>query len=226
MKKILTSFIASTVAITSLIATPQAIVFDFGGVLTQEPKREMVVNFLRESFGFSRAEFERVHEVKRQAVKQGKTDEEFWTSYAKEKGIELPSHWSASFRTVMKDAIGINREMYALVSELKQQQISVALLSNIDERLGKLIRDFGLYEPFNPCLLSFEIGSEKPDLEAYEILLKELSLPAKEVVFIDDRFENIEAAQKLGIDAILFESVEQIRGELERRGALCISKLQ
>lgn len=42
----------------------------------------------------------------------------------------------------MKDAIGVNLEMYALVDQLKEQQIPVALLSNIDERLSKLIREF------------------------------------------------------------------------------------
>lgn len=110
--------------------------------------------------------------------------------------------------------------MYALVDQLKEQQIPVALLSNIDERLSKLIRDFGLYEPFEPCLLSCEIGVEKPDLKAYELLVKTLNLPAKDVVFIDDRPENVEAAKTIGLDAILFESEQQLRNELNIRGAL------
>jgi HAD superfamily hydrolase (TIGR01509 family) len=110
--------------------------------------------------------------------------------------------------------------MYTLVNQLKEQKIPVGLLSNIDERLSKLIRDFGLYEPFNPCLLSCEIGIEKPDLKAYEFLLTQLKLPAEEIVFIDDRPENIEAAKAVGLDAILFESELQLRGELAKRRAL------
>jgi len=220
MKKILFSLIASTLTATSLIAAPQAIVFDFGGVLTGETNREAVVTFIRQSFHFSAEEFEKVNQEKRVAVKQGKTDEEFWITYAKNKGIKLAANWSASFRSVIKDAIGINPEMYALVDQLKKQQIQVALLSNIDEHLSKLIRDFGLYEPFDPCLLSCEIGVEKPDLKAYELLLKMLNLPAKDVVFIDDRPENVEAAKTIELDAILFESEPQLRNELTTRGAL------
>jgi putative hydrolase of the HAD superfamily len=220
MKKILFSLIASTLTATSLIAAPQAIVFDFGGVLTGEPNREAVITFIRQSFHFSAEEFEKVNQEKRLAVKQGKTDEEFWIVYAKNKGIKLPANWSASFKSVIKDAIGVNPEMYALVDQLKEQQIPVALLSNIDERLSKLIRDFGLYEPFEPCLLSCEIGIEKPDLKAYELLLKRLNLPAKNVVFIDDRPENVEAAKKIGLDAILFESEQQLRTDLGTRGAI------
>jgi epoxide hydrolase-like predicted phosphatase len=220
MKKILLSIIVSTMTATTLAAAPQAIVFDFGGVLTGEPNREAVVRFIQESFDLSHEEFERINQEKRLAVKQGKTDEEFWLNFAKIKGIALPVDWSHSFKSVMKEAIGVNPQMYALVEELQAAQVPVALLSNIDERLSKLIRDFGLYEPFDPCLLSCEIGIEKPDPKAYEFLLAKLKLPAKEILFIDDRPENVEAAKKIGIDAILFESPEQLRKELLKRGLL------
>jgi HAD superfamily hydrolase (TIGR01509 family) len=153
-------------------------------------------------------------------VKQGKTDEEFWLGFAKEKGIALSVDWVDSLKAVMKEAIGVNSQMYALVEELRERQIPIALLSNIDERLSKLIREFGLYAPFNPCLLSCEIGVEKPDPKAYECLLTNLNLPAQEILFIDDRLENVEAARKMGIDALLFESLQQLRQELIKRQLL------
>ena len=108
--------------------------------------------------------------------------------------------------------------MYILVDQLKKQQMPVAMLSNVDTRLANLLREFGLYDPFSPCLLSCEMGVDKPDLKAYEILLNQLKLPAGDVVFIDDRLENVEAAKKMGIDAILFESENQLRAELGKRG--------
>jgi putative hydrolase of the HAD superfamily len=220
MKKTLFSMIFSSLTATTLFAAPQAVVFDFGGVMTGEPNREAVVDFISKSLHFTPEEFDRVNQEKRACLKQGKTDEEFWLSYAKNKGISLPSTWAASFKSVMKKAIGINPEMYALVDQLKEQKIQVALLSNIDERLSKLMRDFGFYAPFTPCLLSCEIGIAKPDPKAYAFLLSELKLPAKEVVFVDDRPENIEAAKKMGIDAILFESESQLREALRARDAL------
>lgn len=220
MKKTFSSFILSMLTSISLIAAPQAIVFDFGGVMTGETNREAVIDFICRSFCFSEEEFEKVNQEKRLAVKQGKTDEEFWIAYAKTKGIELPCHWRSSFKSVMKDAIGVNPEMYILVDQLKERHIPIGLLSNIDERLSNLIRDFGLYEPFHPCLLSCKIGIEKPDLRAYELLLTKLNLPAKDVIFIDDRLENIESAKVIGLDAILFESEQQLRNELRKRGVL------
>lgn len=204
----------------SLLASPQAVVFDFGGVMTGEPKKEAVVLFLRSTFGLSEVEFEKANLEKRTAVKAGSSDEEFWLQFAKKNGTTLPTHWPQQLEAVMKESIGVNPEMYVLVAELRAKQIPVALLSNIDTRLAKLVREFGLYEPFDPCLLSCEIGVEKPDPKAYECLLKQLNFPAKDIIFIDDRQENIDAAHAVGLDAILFQSEIELRREFINRGLL------
>jgi putative hydrolase of the HAD superfamily len=217
MKKMMISLLT---ACATLSAAPEAIVFDFGGVMTKEPNREAVVQFLCKSFALSPQEFEAVNQEKRKAIKTGKRDQDFWLEYARQKNISLPKGWEDSFNHVMKDAIGVNHEMYDLVLELKGKGIPVALLSNIDDRLARIIREFNLYAPFDPCLLSCEIGLEKPDPKIYEFLLKEMELPASSIIFIDDRAENIEAAQKLGFDAILFTSQNQLQKELKKRGLL------
>ncbi len=217
MKRIL---VALLFAATSLVAAPQAIVFDFGGVLTGEPNREAVVAFIRDSFTLSKEEFEIAQQEKRLFLKQGGNDEAFWLSYAKTKRIDLPSDWPDSFQAILKESVGVNPRMFALVEELKAKQIPVGLLSNIDARLAKLIRNFGFYDLFDPCLLSCEIGIEKPDPKAYQHLLDHLALPVEDVVFIDDRQENVDAAREAGVDALLFESEAQLRKELAQRGVL------
>lgn len=204
----------------TLFAAPQAVVFDFGGVMTKEPNREAVVAFLCASLKLSAAEFEEANAQKKAALKAGKTDEAFWLAFAKQKGIKLSEKWSDEFDRVLQQSMGINPEMYQLVDQLKQSKVRVAMLSNIDERLAAFLRKWKLYEPFDPCLLSYEIGIEKPDPKAFELLLKRLNLPASDVVFIDDKVENVEAARRLGIHAILFESSEQIRQELAKKELL------
>ena len=56
--------------------------------MTGEPNREAVISFIRQSFHFSADEFEKVSQEKPLAVKQGKTNEEFWIPYEKNKGMK------------------------------------------------------------------------------------------------------------------------------------------
>ncbi len=223
MRKVLLSLIALFFCV-SLFAVPKAIVFDFGSVMTSPSlkKREAAAHFIQETFHFTPEEYENVNREMQLCIVQGSTHEDFWVSYAKSKGIELPADWTKSLHSVMWDFLGVNLQMYALVHRLKEQKIRVGMLSNTTDYRSKLIRSFGLYEPFEPCLLSCEMGIRKPDLEAYRLLLEKLELPANEVVFVDDKIANIEAANQLGIDGIFFDSEEQFKLELIKRGFLGI----
>ncbi len=198
----------------------RVVVFDFGDVIATKFDRKSVVQFLRDSHQLSEEEFKKASQKKKKALKKGLSEEQFWIRYALKKKIDLPSHWSLSFKKVMKNAMKVNPEMYALIDELKKKQIPVALFSNVDGHLAQLLKEFGFYDPFDPCVLSCEIKVKKPDPEAYKHLLQRLDFPAETIVFIDDKRENIEAARELGIDGIRFESAEQIRKELTKRKLL------
>lgn len=198
----------------------RVVVFDFGDVMTTKFDRKSVVQFLRDSYGLSESEFEKVSQKKKKALKKGLTEEQFWLRYALKKKIELPPDWSLSFKAVMKSAMRVDPEMYRLVNELKKKQIPVALFSNVEAHLAHLLREFGFYDPFDPCILSCEINVRKPDPEAYKYLLQHFDAPAETIVFIDDKNQNIKAARELGIDGIRFESADQIRKELKKRKLL------
>lgn len=213
MKKLLFSFCIAT---SSLFANPEAVVFDWGNVIAFAD-RSTLVDFMCQTFKFSKSDFEQANQEKR---KSGKSDIDFWLQFANKKGILLPIDWSNTYHTALKKSMGADPKMFALVDELKNKQIRVGLLSNINDRYKKLIEEFGFYEPFDPCLLSCEMGFEKPDPRTYELLLSTIGLKAEDVVFIDDKIENVNSAKRMGIDAIVFESESQVRHELTQRGLL------
>ncbi len=212
-------FAVFSLLFSSLFSAPKAVVFDFGNVMAS-PDPSRIVEFVCSSLQIPPSEFKAANEEKRACVKRGLKEEEFWIAFGKKKGIFLPVNWELSYQSELKAALHPDEAMYALVDELRERGIRVGMLSNIWESLAEKVRAHGLYEPFSPCLLSCEIGVEKPDRKAYSLLLEALDLPASAVVFIDDCAENVAAGRNAGLDAILFESSEQIRRELAARELL------
>jgi putative hydrolase of the HAD superfamily len=79
-------------------------------------------------------------------------------------------------------------------------------------------REFAWIRHLDCAVLSQEVRLAKPEAEIYEKCLKELGTAPAESLFIDDREVNVTAARNLDIKAIRFESVPQLRVELEKIG--------
>ena len=54
------------------------------------------------------------------------------------------------------------------------------------------------------------LGERKPDLAAYEKVVREADIDPATAVFVDDKVENVEAARQLGIHGIVFEKQEGV----------------
>lgn len=89
-----------------------------------------------------------------------------------------------------------------LMKELKAQGIEICLLSNITSDLEDIVPQM---VDKDKRFLSYEMGMIKPDIEIYQTVLKKLKAKPEEVLFIDDLEVNVKAAQKLGINAIVFK---------------------
>lgn len=63
--------------------------------------------------------------------------------------------------------------------------------------------------------LSAEVRLIKPDHAIFHHCLQGLGVEAAQSLFIDDRSVNVEAAQALGIHAIQFTSIVELRDRLE-----------
>lgn len=54
--------------------------------------------------------------------------------------------------------------------------------------------------------ISGDLKMKKPDPRIFQLTLEKLGCPPEECVYIDDRRYNLEAAQALGMDTVLFNS--------------------
>ncbi len=73
---------------------------------------------------------------------------------------------------------------------------------------------------FDGVVVSGRIGLRKPDPAIFQHLLERFGLEAERTLFVDDSQRNVEAARRLGFEALRFESAPQLRRELVERGVL------
>lgn len=73
-------------------------------------------------------------------------------------------------------------------------------------------------EIFECVFSSHIIGHRKPEPAAYQVVLDYLQMPPVHTWFFDDNPENIAAAQKMGINAVLVTSFEKMRDDMKQHG--------
>ena len=105
------------------------------------------------------------------------------------------------------NAILLDFPLYRLeFLQMLSQKYRLFLLSNTDsihiERFQhkagiSFYRDF--YQCFEKVYFSFELGMRKPDAAIFEFVIKEHNLLPKNTLFVDDNIQNIESAEKLGL---------------------------
>lgn len=193
------------------------IVFDFGGVVGGTD-RMLVAQTIAPILRISPEEALCVISELRLAKELGISQEQFWEDFEMESGRPLPKNWNEQYEEIRLLAIRAKPEMLTYVDALRERGYRVALLSNVTEPRAEFIRKQGFYRHFEPVVLSCEIGVSKPHKEAFVTLLNQLGASAGDCIMIDDKPENIAAARRLGIDGIIFSSVDDLGTELAKRG--------
>jgi HAD superfamily hydrolase (TIGR01509 family) len=172
----------------------KAVLFDVGGVLLTlgeaEYRRELV-----RRLGLSDIPT-RYDQVTSRLQKGELLETDFWQSLA---GRPVASNafddlWLAYYRHIP--------EMQAVAAEVRALGVRTAIFSNTTFTHARLMKGMGLFADFDPVILSFEVGSCKPEPEMYLHALRLLDLSPAEVAYIDDVPEYVAAADKLGIRAI------------------------
>jgi len=96
----------------------------------------------------------------------------------------------------------------------------MVLISNTNALHFEMLRSaYGhLLRHFDELVLSYEVKAMKPRPEIFRAAVAGAQCRAEECFYTDDIAAYVEGARKLGIDAVQFESREQIEGERRARG--------
>jgi putative hydrolase of the HAD superfamily len=167
--------------------------------------------------GLAKEEFESRYWRDRHAYDEGRlTGLEFWQKFDRDAALGLSAaaidelnRWDGLMWTTQNDT------MLTWAERLKGRGILTAILSNMgDNVLASIERTFNWPARFDVRVWSFQHLMAKPEPAIYRLTLEQLGTQAEETLFLDDRQVNVEAAAALGMRAIEFSTVENLRAEL------------
>lgn len=114
---------------------------------------------------------------------------------------------------------GVIEGSVSLLGELRAAGLPCYALSNMEpENWEKRLRDYEFLSWFDGWFISGLEGVAKPDLRFFERALSRFGLSPDEVVFIDDREANTDAARALALSSVLFRGPAALRADLAARG--------
>lgn len=195
----------------------KAVLFDMFGVLArvQSPESQAV---LESTAGVDGGRFWAAYWGQRAPYDRGDVDgPAYWRGVCGTLGITHDERLVA--RLIAADLASwseVDQRSVDLLGVLADRGFTLGLLSNIPEELA--VR----YEAAEPWLDRFAVvgfscrmRSAKPEPAAYEWCVQELGLPAGEILFVDDRADNVAAAREHGLRGHLFTSVDALTAALE-----------
>lgn len=167
--------------------------------------RDLLIPFVRER-GCVVLE-EEIADVYRKCSRGEVSSKELWQRLGLAEDPETLNH-----RLVQKYTI--DPHVLSFLESCRQKGITVTCLSNDPSEWSKLRRErFGLHRYIQLWVISGDVGSRKPDTAIYHALASETGKEFGQIWFVDDRKVNLEAASRLGMKPVLFNSNPDCRDE-------------
>jgi putative hydrolase of the HAD superfamily len=205
---------------------PQALIVDWGGVLTERLDLAVRTWADREGIDFDHylqamrhwfspeeqleAEINPIHAIERGEI----TVPDFESRLAAEiRRLDGHPVQTEGLLERMFESFETAHAMNALVTRARRHGIRTALLSN---SWGNRYPRDGWDDMFDVVVISGEVGMRKPVPEIFELTMQRLRVDAPDCVFVDDLAANVDAAGRLGMTGILHRSYEQTAGRLEQ----------
>ena len=114
------------------------------------------------------------------------------------------------FAAAFADIFSEMPEMIGLQAELSARGLPTFILSNTNDIAVRHIRRrFPFFANFTGYVLSYEQSALKPHRKIYEITERHTGARGGEILFIDDRAENVEGASQLGWQTICHRSPQE-----------------
>lgn len=192
------------------------VIFDYGGVIGVSSKDEVVARIAND-IGMDPNEVRQVifeNTIKMQKVSV--SEEDLWKGISRGLKINNLDNLKHFWIETIKDTSKIDLDMLAFLEDLSGHY-KLYLLSNSTQLY--------VYSPFRRVLnrvfseeiYSCNTGFRKPEKKIYNLTLAKLHAQPEECVIIDDEPENLVYPLSIGMDAVLYKNLSDLRSSLSKK---------
>ena len=195
----------------------KTVIFDLGGVyFTDGTKR--AIDIISQRWNLDQSKVADVFKGKiGTAYRESQiSHEEFWRQAKETLGIDAPMEELA--KIWLNGYVPIDGTV-EIIKELKEKGYEILYLSdNVQERIDYIEEKYHFLQYFKSGVFSHIAGVRKPNPKIYQLALEESSNPAENCVYIDDKPNLLEEADKLGMATIAFVNADETRKKLIELG--------
>jgi putative hydrolase of the HAD superfamily len=198
----------------------KAVLFDYGRVLSGPEKVESW-NRMRDLLGLPEEKFRELYWKYRDHYDRGTlSGTEYWRNIAGDVSFPLDEDGLVELKRLDVEMwTALNPKMVEWAARLKSAGIRIGILSNIGDAMEAGIRaKFPWVEEFTHATWSHTLKLRKPEPEIYAAAAKGLGVEPSEVLFIDDREDNIVGAQAAGMRGVAYGLHAEFEREMQRLG--------
>lgn len=197
------------------------ILFDIGGVIVKW-KDKWLYNDVAKKFGLSELLLANEGKKELSNLRLGKISEpEMWQRIGRKiNSKELSNIKGSLIHDIFKARISIDDSIFVIIKQLQKKNIKIGVLSNTTLVTHSIVEELIDMSYFDYQFLSYRIGWEKPDEEIFEYVTDQMPYSKEEILFIDDKLSNVNAAKKFGIKTIHFTDTSQFIADLNSLGIL------
>ncbi|HUS72486.1 MAG TPA: HAD family phosphatase [Sedimentisphaerales bacterium] len=192
----------------------ESVIFDWGGVLIEDPAPGLM-QYCAKALRVTKENFIKAHSKFADDFQKGLICEDtFWERICSELKVtkpKVPSLWAEAF----KAAYMPRDDMFSMAASLRANGYKAAVLSNTEVPAMEYFHQLR-YDMFDVLVFSCAEGVKKPGRKIYELTLEKLGSQPEQSVFIDDKPQYINGAKEVGINTVLFQSIDPLKNELAK----------
>ncbi len=199
---------------------PRVVVFDYGEVISLEPTDADRAALVARA-GVDAEPFWTAYWAHREPLDQGTLSiADYWNSVASDLGVEwdavdVHELWALDHRGWLSVDPGTLRVLHALADGGTR----LALLSNAGADFSGWLRSGSFGPLFERVFVSGELGLVKPNADIYEHVIAELGITPADLLFVDNKSENVEGARAVGGDGFVFTDAAALEAWLRSLAA-------